>query len=110
MEEGAVTRFAAGFRPLRVCMRFLEHQMGRPMAIGAPSHTHGLSFTRKPQPMNYSSPRTFLTVSVVAASGPGSEAGAAGGWRSEAARCSCAEAVKMVVDVPVLFNDKFPQS
>ena len=31
VEEGAVTRFAAGFRPLRVCMRFLEHQMGRPV-------------------------------------------------------------------------------
>ena len=30
VEDGAVTRFAAGFRPLRVCMRFLEHQMGRP--------------------------------------------------------------------------------
>ena len=31
VEEGAVTRFAAGFRPLRVCMPFLEHQMGRPV-------------------------------------------------------------------------------
>ena len=31
VEEGAVTRFAAGFRPLRVCMRFLEHQVGRPV-------------------------------------------------------------------------------
>ena len=30
VEEGAATRFAAGFRPLRVCTRFLEHQMGRP--------------------------------------------------------------------------------
>ena len=28
-EEDAVTRFAGGFRPLRVCMRFLELQMGR---------------------------------------------------------------------------------
>ena len=80
VEEGAATRFAAGFLPLRVCTRFLEHQLGRPvwgcayMAIGAPSHTHGLSFTRKPQPMNNSSPRTFLTEAVVAASGPG------GGW------------------------------
>ena len=61
------------------------------MAIGAPSHTHGLSFTRKPQPMNYSSPRTFLAEAVVAASGPGEVAGAAAGGRSEAARCSCAE-------------------
>ena len=31
VEEGAETRFAAGFRPMRVCMRFLEHQMGRPV-------------------------------------------------------------------------------
>ena len=30
VEEGAATRFAAGFRPMRVCTRFLEHQMGRP--------------------------------------------------------------------------------
>ena len=60
------------------------------MAIGAPSHTHGLSFTRKPQPMN--SPRTFLTEAVVAASGPGEGGqGAEGGGGREAARCSCAE-------------------
>ena len=94
VEEGAATRFAAGFRPLRVCTRFLEHQMGRsvwgvPTAIGAPSHTHGLSFTRKPQSMNNSSPRTFLTEAVVAASGQEGVAGAAG--RSEAAPCRCAE-------------------
>ena len=31
VEDGAVSRFAAGFRPLRVCIRFLEHQMGRPV-------------------------------------------------------------------------------
>ena len=30
-EDGAVTRFAAGFRPWRVCVRFLELQMGRPV-------------------------------------------------------------------------------
>ena len=52
---------------------------GVPMAIGAPSHTHGLSFTRKPQPMNISSSRTFLPEAVEAASGPGGVAGAAGG-------------------------------
>ena len=62
LEEGAETRFAAGFRPMR--MQFL-------VAIGAPSHTHGLSFTRKPQPMSSSSPRTFRTEVVVAASRPG---------------------------------------
>ena len=27
VEEGAATRFAAGFRLLRVCTRFLEHRM-----------------------------------------------------------------------------------
>ena len=31
VEEGVATRFAAGFRPLRVCTRFLEHQLGRPV-------------------------------------------------------------------------------
>ena len=31
VEEDAATRFGTGFRPLRVCMRFLEHQMGRPV-------------------------------------------------------------------------------
>ena len=52
---------------------------GVPVAIGAPSHTRGLSFTRKPQSMNNSSLRTFLTEAVVAGSGPGREvAGAAG--------------------------------
>ena len=87
VEEDAATRFAAGFRPLRVCTRFLEHQLGRPVwgcayGEGAPSHTHGLSFTRKPQPMNISSPRTFLTEAVEAASGPGrGVAGSAGGRR-----------------------------
>ena len=66
---------------------------GVPMAIGAPSQTHGLSFTRKPQPMNNSSPSTFLTEAVVAASGPGGSGRGGGvkGGGSEAARCSCAE-------------------
>ena len=86
VEEGAETRFAAGFRPMRVCMQFLAHQLGRPvwgvpMAIGAPSHTHGLSFTRKPQPMSSSSPRTFWTEAVVAASGPGKGGGRGVVWR-----------------------------
>ena len=31
VEEGAEIRFTAGFRPLRVCTRFLEHRMGRPV-------------------------------------------------------------------------------
>ena len=42
-----------------------------PTATGAPSHTHGLSFTRKLQPMSTNSPRTYLSEAVVAASGPG---------------------------------------
>ena len=79
---------------------------GVPMAIGAPSHTYGLSFTRKPQLMNNSSPRAFLTEVVVAASGPGER------WPREERWCGAAVqmTVKMVVDVPVHFNDKFPQS
>ena len=28
--EDAATRFAVGFRPLRVCMQFLKHQLGWP--------------------------------------------------------------------------------
>ena len=51
----------------------------------------GLSFTRKPQHMNNSSPRTFLTEAVVAASGPGGVGGAEGGGKMRRARCSCAE-------------------
>ena len=31
VEEHAATRFGAGFRPLRVRMRFLELHMGRPV-------------------------------------------------------------------------------
>ena len=31
VEEHAATRFGAGFRPLRVCMRFLELHMGQPV-------------------------------------------------------------------------------
>ena len=76
VEEDAETRFAAGFRPMgSACSSSRTSWDGQcggvPMAIGAPSHTHGLSFTRKPQPMSSSSPRTFGTEAVVAASGPG---------------------------------------
>ena len=31
VEEDAATRFAAGFRPMRVCTRFLEHPLARPV-------------------------------------------------------------------------------
>ena len=59
--------------------------------------------------MNNNSPRTFLTEAVVAASGPGGVAGAAG--REERRRGAAVQmTVKMVVDVPVLFYDNFPQS
>ena len=62
---------------------------GVPMVIGAPSHTRGLSFTRKLQPMSCSLPCTFLAEDVVAASGPGGcrlavaggTGGGRGGWR-----------------------------
>ena len=43
------------------------------MEIGAPSHTHGLSFTRKLRLMSENSPRTSRNEAVVAASGPGKE-------------------------------------
>ena len=57
--------------------------------------------------MSKNSPRTFQTEAVVTASGPGGEvAGAAGGAGGAAVQLT----VKMVVGVPVLFNDKFPQS
>ena len=80
---------------------------GVPMGIGAPSHTRGLSFTRKLQPMSSSSPRTFRIEAVVAASGPGGRGGGGLGRRRGAA---VQKTVTMVVDVPVLFNDKFLQS
>ena len=94
VEEDASTRFAAGFRPLRVCTRFLEHQLGRPVWEGAYGDrcTFAHSWAEhhpEASAQNNSSPRTFLTEAVVAASGewPGrrEERG------SEAARCSCAE-------------------
>ena len=88
VEEDAATRFAAGFRPKGGSARGSSSTSwggqcgGVPTAIGAPSHTHGLSFTRKPQPKNISSPRTFLTEAVEAASGLGRwVAGSAGGRR-----------------------------
>ena len=81
------------------------------MAIGAPSHIHGLSFTRKPQPMNKNSPRTLDC--VVAARLARREW--PGRWErgeGEAARdAAVAERpCRWVVGVPVLFNDKIPQS
>ena len=94
MEEVAATRFAAGFRLLRVCTRFWSTRWGGqcggvPMAIGAPSHIHGLSFTRKPQPMNKNSPRT-----LDCGGGELARREWPGRWErgeGEAARCSCAE-------------------
>ena len=56
-----------------------------PIVIGAPSHTHGLSFTRKLQPMSMNSPRTYLTEAVVAASGPEGRRGAGRERGAEAA-------------------------
>ena len=59
VEEDAVTRFADGSRPLRVCMRFLGLQLGRPVRVcgdrctfphswiklhpDASAHEHGLA-------------------------------------------------------------------
>ena len=88
VEEDAATRFGAGFQPLRVCMRFLELHLGRPVRGVSPSHTHGLSFTRKLQPMSMNSLRTFRTEAVVAASGPeGGEAGRERGAEEEVCVC-----------------------
>ena len=53
--------------------------------IGAPSHTHGLSFTWKLQPMSTNPPRTSLGEAVVAASGPEGSGARKGGRRR---RCS----------------------
>ena len=62
--------------------------------------------------MNNSSPRTFLTEAVVAASVPGGgEPGRQEGGEREAGRCSCAEdRDEDGRGRPCLFNDKFPQS
>ena len=67
-----------------VCMRFLDRV---PVVIGAPSHTHELSFTRKLQPMSANSPRTSLS-DAVAASGLREEgaAGRGGGRRRRRSR------------------------
>ena len=82
VEEGAVTRFADGFRPVRVCSTSWDGLCGGvPMATGAPSHTHGLSFTGKLQPMSENSPRTFQTEAVVVASGPEGGPGRRGGGK-----------------------------
>ena len=52
-----------------------------------------------------------LTEAVVAASGPGEVAGAARGGGEVRRRGAAVQmTVKMVVDVPVLLYDKFPQS
>ena len=57
-----------------------------PMATGAPSRTHGLSFTRKLQPMSENSPRTSRSEDVVAASGSrGVVWWRTGGWRRRGA-------------------------
>ena len=62
---------------------------GVPTATGAPSHTHGLSFTRKLQPMSDNSPRTFQTEAVVAASWPGGWLGRRGGGKGGGAVQLC---------------------
>ena len=69
LEEDVVTRFADGFRPVRVRTRFLELHMGRPV--------RGCAYG---QPMSTNSPRTYLSEAVVAASGPG---GGEGGREGE---------------------------
>ena len=71
VEEGAATRIAAGFQPLRVCMRFLEHQMGRP--VWGCAHGDICTFADSwaefhPEASAHEhSPRTYLVEAVVAA-------------------------------------------
>ena len=60
--------------------------------------------------MSENSPRTFLIEAVVAASGPGGVAGAAGEREVRRRGAAVQKTVMMAVDVPVLFNDKFLQS
>ena len=59
--------------------------------------------------MSKNSPRTFQTEAVVAASRPGRGWPGQGGG-GERGGAAVQMTVKMVVGVPVLFNDKFPQS
>ena len=60
------------------------------MATGAPSRTHGLSFSLKLQPMSENSPRTSRTEDVVAARGPvGVVWRWTGGWQEGGGRRSC---------------------
>ena len=70
------------------------------MVIGAPSHTHGPSFTRKPQPMSMNSPRTYLNEAVMATSARVEAEGAA----VEALQVQFST---QVVDAPVINSDKF---
>ena len=49
VEEGAATRFEAGFRPLRVCTRFLELHMGRPVR-GCANYGHRCAFAHSFHP------------------------------------------------------------
>ena len=91
VEEGAETRFAAGFRPMRVCTRLFDHQLGRPVwgcAYGDRcTFAHSWAeLHRKPQPRSSSSPRTFRTEAVVAASGPGGGCRLAVNWRRKGGR------------------------
>ena len=81
------TRFAAGFRG-SACGSWSSTWVGAyggvPVVTGAPAHTHGLSFTRKLQPMSTNSPRTYWSEAVVVASGPGGRAARGEGGRRAA--------------------------
>ena len=84
------------------------------MAIGAPSHTHWLSFTRKLQPMSKNSPRTYLNEAVMAASGPGGsggreERGSGGRRRLRFCRLSSAPRRRLTLPGPTATSSSSPR-
>ena len=84
-EEDAETRFAAGFRPLWVCVRFLDLHMGRP--VRGCAHGDRCTFAHSWAELHSEASahehelasRAYLSEAVVAACGPGEEGRPGGG-------------------------------
>ena len=89
VEEDAATRFGAAFRPLRVCMRFLELHLGRPergcVFGGRCTFAHSWAELH-PEASAHGHELTYLTEAVVVVSGPEEEE--AGRERERRRRCS----------------------